>query len=107
MSVARRSFRSDLDLILAAGENWQRRKLKPRWPLPDVLGAALPFCAQSSHALHDAQDLTQSFFDHLIEHKIYTCADRQKGKFRFFFVASLPDFLTNAYDREQTWRGGV
>jgi RNA polymerase sigma factor (sigma-70 family) len=64
------------------------------------------FVRSRGHAVHDAQDLTQSFFAYLIEHKIYTRADREKGKFRSFLLASLKNFLGDAYDREQTLKRG-
>jgi RNA polymerase sigma-70 factor (ECF subfamily) len=56
--------------------------------------------------VHDAQDLTQSFFAYLIEHKIYTRVDPQKGKFRSFLLASLKNLLADAHDREQTLKRG-
>jgi len=66
------------------------------------------FVRSRGHAVHDAQDLTQSFFAYLIEHKIYARVDREKGKFRSFLLASLKNFLGHAYDREQTLkRGGL
>jgi RNA polymerase sigma-70 factor (ECF subfamily) len=55
---------------------------------------------------HDAQDLTQSFFAYLIERKIYARADRQKGKFRSFLLASLKNFLSDTRDREQALKRG-
>lgn len=58
------------------------------------------------HPKHDAQDLAQSFFAHLIERKIYTRTDRQKGKFRSFLLVSLKNFLSNERDREQTLKRG-
>jgi RNA polymerase sigma-70 factor (ECF subfamily) len=64
------------------------------------------FVRSRGHAVHDAQDLTQSFFAYVIEHKIYTRADREKGKFRSFLLASLKNFLGHAYDREQTLKRG-
>ena len=57
-------------------------------------------------SVHDAQDLTQSFFAYLIEHKIYTRVDRQKGRFRSFLLASLKNFLADASDRERTLKRG-
>jgi RNA polymerase sigma-70 factor (ECF subfamily) len=56
--------------------------------------------------LHDAEDLTQSFFAELIERKIYARADRQKGRFRSFLLASLKNFLADAADRERTLKRG-
>jgi RNA polymerase sigma-70 factor (ECF subfamily) len=58
------------------------------------------------YSAHDAQDLTQSFFAYLIEHKIYARADREKGKFRSFLLASLKNLLSDAHDREQTLKRG-
>src|SRR6266446_10453778 len=96
-------------VILAAG----RREAEP-----EVARAALAqlcqtywaplytFVRSRGHTVHDAQDLTQSFFAYLIEKKIYARADRQKGKFRSFLLASLKNFLADAYDREQTLKRG-
>ncbi len=85
---------------------------------PEVARAALAQLCQTywaplysyvrsrGHTVHDAQDLTQSFFAYLIEHKIYTRADRQKGKFRSFLLVSLKNFLADASDRERTLKRG-
>jgi hypothetical protein len=35
----------------------------------------------------DAQDLTQGFFLHVVEHRVFTGVDRLKGKFRSFLLA--------------------
>jgi len=64
------------------------------------------FVRSRGYAVEDAQDLTQSFFAYLIEHKIYARVDRTKGKFRSFLLASLKNFLGHAYDREQTLKRG-
>lgn len=64
------------------------------------------FVRSRGHAVHDAQDLTQSFFAYLIERKIYARVDREKGKFRSFLLASLKNFLGHAYDREKTLKRG-
>ena len=55
----------------------------------------------------EAEDLTQSFFASLIEKKSYRHADRQRGKFRTFLLASVKNFLHN-HHRNQTnqKRGG-
>ena len=64
------------------------------------------FVRGRGYTVHDAQDLTQSFFVYLIEHKIYARVDRQKGKFRSFLLASLKNFLADASDRERTLKRG-
>jgi RNA polymerase sigma factor (sigma-70 family) len=64
------------------------------------------FVRSRGHTVHDAQDLTQSFFAYVLEHKIYARADRQKGRFRSFLLASLKNFLADAVDRERTLKRG-
>jgi RNA polymerase sigma factor (sigma-70 family) len=64
------------------------------------------FVRSRGYAVHDAQDLTQSFFAYLIEHKIYAHVDRQKGRFRSFLLASLKNFLADVSDRERTLKRG-
>ncbi len=64
------------------------------------------FVRSRGYSMHDAQDLTQSFFAFLIDRKIYARADRQKGKFRSFLLASLKNFLADAHDREQALKRG-
>jgi RNA polymerase sigma factor (sigma-70 family) len=64
------------------------------------------FVRGRGHTVHDAQDLTQSFFAHLIEHKIYARVDRQKGRFRSFLLASMKNFLSHASERERTLKRG-
>jgi RNA polymerase sigma-70 factor (ECF subfamily) len=64
------------------------------------------FVRSRGHTVHDAQDLTQSFFAYVLEHKVYARADRQKGRFRSFLLASLKNFLADAADRERTLKRG-
>jgi RNA polymerase sigma factor (sigma-70 family) len=64
------------------------------------------FVRSRGYTVHDAQDLTQSFFAYLLEHKIYARVERQKGKFRSFLLASLKNFLTHAADRERAIKRG-
>ena len=58
----------------------------------------------SSH--HDAEDLTQQFFEHLLDKKILKHVDQQKGKFRSFLLASVKNFLSNDRDRKLTEKRG-
>src|SRR5204863_1881294 len=64
------------------------------------------FVRGRGYTVHDAQDLTQSFFAYLIEHKIYARVDRQKGRFRSFLLVSLKNFLADAFDRDRTLKRG-
>jgi RNA polymerase sigma factor (sigma-70 family) len=64
------------------------------------------FVRSRGHTMHDSQDLTQSFFAYVLEHKVYARADRRKGRFRSFLLASLKNFLADAADRERTIKRG-
>jgi RNA polymerase sigma factor (sigma-70 family) len=64
------------------------------------------FVRSRGYTVHDAQDLTQSFFAYVLEHKIYARVDRQKGKFRSFLLASLKNFLAHAVDSERRLKRG-
>ena len=46
------------------------------------------FARRGGHSPEDAQDLTQGFFLHLLEHRALTHVDRLKGKFRSFLLDS-------------------
>jgi RNA polymerase sigma-70 factor (ECF subfamily) len=55
---------------------------------------------------HEAEDLTQSFFAHLLDKESLKKVDRQKGKFRTFLLASLTNFLANEWDKRRTLKRG-
>jgi RNA polymerase sigma-70 factor (ECF subfamily) len=55
---------------------------------------------------HEAEDLTQAFFTHLLEKESLKQVDRQKGKFRTFLLTSLTNFLANEWDKKQTLKRG-
>jgi RNA polymerase sigma factor (sigma-70 family) len=53
------------------------------------------FARGEGYAPHDAQDLTQGFFERLLEKDYLRSVDRAKGKFRSFLLASFKHFLSN------------
>jgi DNA-directed RNA polymerase specialized sigma24 family protein len=54
----------------------------------------------------EAQDLTQEFILHLIEHSTLQKADRLRGRFRSFLMGSLTRFLGDEYDRRRAQKRG-
>jgi DNA-directed RNA polymerase specialized sigma24 family protein len=55
----------------------------------------------------DAQDLTQGFFVHLLEHGTVRRADQHRGKFRSFLLGALKNYLSNEAARAgRQKRGG-
>ena len=54
----------------------------------------------------DAQDLTQGFFLHLLDHKALRQVSPLKGKFRSFLVASLQNYLSDEADSARCLKRG-
>ena len=54
----------------------------------------------------DAQDLTQGFFLHLLDHKALSQVSPAKGKFRSFLLASLQNYLSDQADRARCLKRG-
>jgi RNA polymerase sigma factor (sigma-70 family) len=65
------------------------------------------FARRRGRLPEDAQDLTQSFFLHLVKHRAFKGVDRLKGKFRSFLLSSFQNHLSDAADRaRRVKRGG-
>lgn len=54
----------------------------------------------------EAEDLTQEFVLHLLEHSTLKRADRLRGRFRSFLLGALVHFLADQYDRRQAQKRG-
>ena len=96
-------------IIAAAGET-QLNPEAARTALADLCQTywrpLYAFVRSRGYPVHDAQDLTQGFFAYFIERKIYSRADREKGRFRSFLLASLKNFLADVRDREEALKRG-
>src|SRR5688572_33302733 len=55
---------------------------------------------------HDAQDLTQGFFSHLLEQQSLRGVAREKGKFRSFLLACLKYYLAHQRERARAQKRG-
>ena len=64
------------------------------------------FARRRGHSPEDAQDLTQSFFLHLLKHRALTHVDRLKGKFRSFLLASFQNHISDELGRLRRLRRG-
>ena len=64
------------------------------------------YLRRSGHSEHDAQDLTQGFFAQLLERGSIQKADRQKGKFRSFLLASLNYYVADKRDHDRANKRG-
>jgi len=65
------------------------------------------FLRRSGWTAHDAEDLTQAFFERVLGHDYLSAVDRTKGKFRSFLLAMLRHFVANyRRDARAQKRGG-
>lgn len=55
---------------------------------------------------HQAQDLTQAFFERMLEKSYLSSVDRSKGKFRSFLIAALEHFLAKEWRRAHAQKRG-
>ena len=51
------------------------------------------YIRRRGHEMHDAQDLTQSFFEFLLEKHVIEAADPERGRFRCYLLTCLKKFL--------------
>ena len=54
----------------------------------------------------EAEDLTQEFILHLLEHSTLQKADRLRGRFRSFLLGALVRFLADQYDKRRAQKRG-
>lgn len=54
----------------------------------------------------EARDLTQAFFEQLLEKKTYKVADRERGKFRTFLLTALKNFLAKEHQKATRQKRG-
>lgn len=61
---------------------------------------------RARHGREEAEDLTQAFFAHLLEHRLAARADRARGRFRAFLLTALRNFLASEHARATALRRG-
>jgi DNA-directed RNA polymerase specialized sigma24 family protein len=65
------------------------------------------FARRRGYPPPDAQDLTQGFFLHILEHRALSGVDRLKGKFRSFLLACFQNYLSvETHRAHRLKRGG-
>lgn len=64
------------------------------------------FVRRQGHNAHDAQDLTQGFFELFLAKHYLKDVDRDKGRFRSFLLASLKHFLANEWKKANRQKRG-
>jgi RNA polymerase sigma-70 factor (ECF subfamily) len=64
------------------------------------------FARHRGYSPHDAEDLTQGFFLHLLEHKALTQVDQLKGKFRSFLLIAFQNYISAETQRARCLKRG-
>lgn len=65
------------------------RLCKISWP------PIFAFVRRLGYSNEDAQDLAQGFFQHVLTNNVLSYADKERGRFRSFLLASLKNFVSN------------
>lgn len=64
------------------------------------------YTRRRGHGAHEAEDLTQSFFAHVLENRSFEGVAPEKGRFRSFLLVSLKHFLDNEWTKERALKRG-
>src|SRR3954464_3562802 len=102
-SKAARFGTTQWSMVLKAGQGAEEALLRLcqiYWP------PLYAFIRRRGHAVHEAQDLTQAFFAHVLEHQALGQVGPAKGRFRSFLLVSLQNFLDNEWHKAHTLKRG-
>jgi len=64
------------------------------------------YTRRQGNSPHEAADLTQDFFSHLLSTNALASVHREKGRFRSFLLASLKNLLANDWHRSRRQKRG-
>ena len=64
------------------------------------------FALRSGYDEHQAKDLTQGFFTHLLGNLTFSRADPTKGRFRNFLLTAFKRYMVSEWRRQQTHKRG-
>jgi RNA polymerase sigma factor (sigma-70 family) len=94
-------------LVLAAGDKALPESEKALASLyQGYWGAVYAFVRRQASDVHEAQDLTQTFFTLLLEKNLLTVADPSRGRFRSFLLTSVRNFIHNEWDKQKALKRG-
>jgi RNA polymerase sigma factor (sigma-70 family) len=103
-----RDFRTThWSIVLAAGHETSPRRAEALESLCRTYWPAIyAFVRRRGYDEHTAKDLTQAFFERVLEKNYFGDANAQRGKFRTFLLTSLNHFLANEWDKSQRQKRG-
>ena len=65
------------------------------------------YVRRMGQSFEDAQDLTQAFFERILEKNYLASADRSIGRFRSFLMVALKSFMVDEWRRRQSRKRGA
>lgn len=94
-------------LVLTAGEH---RGVESEQALSELCEAywypIYAYVRRRTASVHQAQDLTQAFFQRLLEQQSIAAADPERGRFRAFLITACRRFLVNEWHKEHAAKRG-
>lgn len=94
-------------VVLAAGERGSPQAHAALSRLCETYWYPLyAFVRRQGYPAHDAEDLTQEFFARLLQSHFFAAADRKRGRFRSFLLASLKHFLMHEWEKTRALKRG-
>src|SRR6266699_1009114 len=94
-------------VVIAAGATTEPRAHAALTQLCQIYWRPIyAYLRRSGYHTHDAQDLTQSFFQHLLENETLRRVSREKGRFRSFLLGALKLCLADEQARRHTLKRG-
>ncbi len=64
------------------------------------------FARKRGHGIEDSQDLTQSFFQHVVDTDLFSKADQDRGRLRSFLLTSFQNFLKSEHAKSKAKKRG-
>ena len=94
-------------IVLAAGAETPARAREGMAELCRIYWRPIyAYLRRIGYARQEAEDLTQSFFQHLLENDTLRRASREKGRFRSFLLGALKVCLSDEQARRRTLKRG-
>lgn len=100
-------FTTHWSVVLAAGRSDTTRARDALARLCQTYWPPLyAFVRRRGYSPDDAKDLTQGFFEHLLEKNAVATVSPAKGRFRSFLLASLSNFLAGEWTKARAQKRG-
>lgn len=94
-------------LVIAAGNREHEDSIQALETLCQAYWPPLyAYVRRRVHDSHEAQDLTQAFFERLLEKHYLADASADRGRFRAFLITAFKHFLSKEWDKAKSLKRG-